>query len=152
MKTKILYGKEIIKHFSNEDELLISNNFRNNQNYIISDYLKFKFERTYNKSWLIKNFFKILFFILLIWIFTPTTLFIFVGIDKIIAVTAFIFLFLWGFIIILLLYAIYYFFFNYFYKSLTIKNWFYSYLTNKYILKKTPLKDSRKKDYISYEK
>jgi hypothetical protein len=50
-KNKISYDKLV----KSSRDLVNNKNFRNNQNYIISDFSKFKFYRTYYRTWFNKN-------------------------------------------------------------------------------------------------
>jgi hypothetical protein len=50
-KNKINYDKLV----KSSRDLVNNKNFRNNQNYIISDFSKFKFYRTYYRTWFNKN-------------------------------------------------------------------------------------------------
>jgi len=151
MKSKINYWK-LVKSSRN---LVTNINFRNNQNYIISDYSKFKFYRTYYRTWFSKNIWKILWnsfiIITIIWIFSKI-------LKEDFLINFWIeYLFIWWFIFFLLslLFIVFDSFFYFFYKKFSFMFWKKKFISNRFIFLKRPKKSwfsFNRRDFISFKK
>lgn len=142
-KSKINYWELV----SSTRELLTNNNFRNNQNYIVSDFIKFEFSRRYYKTFFNKNlwnFFTISFSLLLgLNIFFRNIWFeLFMALNFII----------WFFIFILILLMFYDRFVYFFYKKYSFikKNHIFS--SKRLIIKKDYKLSFTRSDFISFKK
>jgi hypothetical protein len=148
METKINYWK-----LGKLSRNLVNNkNFRNNQNYIISDFSKFKFYRTYYRTWFNKNIWKIIwysFFLLLI-----SSIFfkllkedfnIILPIEEIWIIWFILF-------VLMLIFIIFDNVFFYIYKKISYIFWKQKFSSNRYIFKKSPKSYYNRRDFISFKK
>lgn len=157
MQTKTLTDYNIEKKFKtlikSHKELVIQANFRNNQNYVLSDYWKFEFYNKYfNKRTIVKKYFS--FFTIIFWLLFIFTIILkennilwynFESYLSWILIWTIFFLVIWS-----ILYLIYYF--------IKWKILYYSdndFVSNVYIFRKrirNNLRDFNKYDFISFKK
>ena len=125
---------------------LISNrNFRNNQNYIISKLEKFKFFKSYYRTWIYSNALKIFWF--LFWAMLIFMYFSMIYIYFKYIVFLLIFLILLIPIFVIFEWAIISFYSKYIYTWKWKK-----YIINRYVFKKSPKLSNTRKNFISFKK
>ncbi len=134
-KNKINYWKLV----KSSRDLVSNKNFRNNQNYIISDFSKFKFSNKYYRSWLSRKSWDILRYIFNFMIFS-SILFIPIikDLDKIIIMNIFIYsiLFLLSIFLFVSVFIMYDRFIYYFYKKFSFIKRKHVFVSNRYIFLK----------------
>lgn len=153
-KNKINYWK-LVK----SSRVLVTNkNFRNNQNYIISDFSKFKFFNKYYRSWLSKKANKITIYIFTFMIFS-SILFVSMidvfGKEFVKWIFIYTYLFSWISILFLLFFIIYDRFIYYFYKKFSFIKRKHVFVSNRYIFLKNPSRSKyilNRRDFISFKK
>lgn len=153
-KNKINYWK-LVK----SSRVLVTNkNFRNNQNYIISDFSKFKFFNKYYRSWLSKKAGKITMYIFTFMIFS-SILFVSMidvfGKEFVKWIFIYTYLFSWISILFLLFFIIYDRFIYYFYKKFSFIKRKHVFVSNRYIFLKNPSRSKyilNRRDFISFKK
>jgi len=151
-RNKINYGSLV----KSSRELVKNTNFRNNQNYIISDFSKFKFYRSYYKNWFNKNLWFLISLLFCIGIFAPLIfklINIFYWFEIILGFGFYITLL---FIFVLLMFSIIFdSIFYYFYKKFSFIFWKQKFTSDRYIFFKNPKKNAyrlNRRDFISFKK
>jgi hypothetical protein len=154
INNKINYWK-LVKSSRN---LLKNKNFRNNQNYIISDFSKFKFSSKYYRSWFSKKIWKFLRYMFIIMV--PSWILLDIAKDDInTQFLANIYFYICLFSFISFIFILFFILFNrgiyYYYKKFNFIKRKHIFASNRYIFLKDPKKNVyrlNRRDFISFKK
>ena len=154
VKNKINYWKLV----KSSRDLVKNKNFRNNQNYIISDFSKFKFSSKYYRSWFSKKAWKILRYMFMI-MFPSGILLVITKEDLNVQFLEDIYFSICIFSFISFFSILFFILFNrlvyYYYKKFSFIKRKHVFVSNRYIFFKNPKKIAYKlnrRDFISFKK
>jgi hypothetical protein len=154
VKNKINYS-QLVK---SSRDLVKNKNFRNNQNYIISDFSKFKFSSKYYRSWFSKKAWKILRYLFLLmfssWIILSVTKESFSS-SFLINIYFYMCLIFFIFFLFILLFILFDRWIYYYYKKFSFIKRKHIFATDRYIFFKNPKKKAyrlNRRDFISFKK
>lgn len=149
IKNKIIYDSLV----KSSKKLVENNNFKNNQNYIISNFTRFKFQRAYYKNWFQKHVSKLITSLFFLWFFTPflTNL---LSVSFSYEAIFWFYTLLWFLFVLLMFSIIFEGIIYFFYKKINFILWTQKFVSNRYIFLKRPTKKwyiLNRRDFISFK-